>query len=149
MRVALPSQRKLDAYWAAKKSGVTRIDALQAVSGLTKRAQTEVEKGNWRCGYDCNPERKATFLSNLRAYWSDGLTLHEAARKAGVCYTDAAIEYRSMMERFRDMKREEAVPGRPKHITAEPYSDHWYLQQQEAFAAAMRAAHPELFGVMA
>lgn len=146
MRVALPSQDALDKYWAAKASGVTKIDLLQRLSGLTSRMQGEVEKGNWRIGKDCDAERRAVHLAMFRRLWFEGAGLHAAARHAGLCYTDASIEYRVMMEQRRE-QREPVISGtKPRHVTAEMQSDLWYIQQQQAFAAAMISAHPELFG---
>ncbi len=146
MRVMLPKQEVLDKYWAARDTGVSKIEVLTAITGLTKRAQAEVEKNNWRVGYDCDLMRKEFYLEHLRTLWGQGINLNDAARQVGLSYSDAANEHRAMMERFRELRREAHPDLRPKHITAEMYSDLWYLQQQQAFARAMLEAHPEYFG---
>lgn len=137
------TQSMLDNLWSAYDAGETDIKTLAMRVGFTETTVREIIRYGRRIGPDCDLERKALALAEFRRGVKSGDGVFESAKNAGITYSDALREHKAMLSEIETRPRDTL---RPRHVTAEPFSDEWYDQQEVAFARAMRLAHPELAG---
>ena len=139
----LVTQDKLDSFWHLYEGGVTDHADLARRCWLSGWSVQEIIRENRRIARNCDAARKATAIATLHTILNGGVTsLYEAAKQAGLTYTDAARERQAYLKNVNNYSHRN--PLKPRHVTAAEFTGEWYDQQDEAFCKAMRREHPEM-----